>query len=124
VPVPLRQYCQETTGKHIHRTNAYQKGPDHAWESSRKVNEQLNNIWKEIFAGIFADFTAALEQERGWEFLWQCEKGENTLPTAEGFQIFPASISTKYTCRNSLAMYLWITFGVNFSPFWANPKVI
>ena len=34
VPVPLRQYCRETTGKHIHRTNAYQKGPDHAWESS------------------------------------------------------------------------------------------
>jgi len=48
----------------------------------------LNNIWKEIFAGIFADFTAALEQERGWEFLWQCEKGENTSPTAEGFQRF------------------------------------
>jgi len=66
VPVPLWQYCRETTGKHIHRTNAYQKGPDHARESSRKkVIEQLNNIWNEIFAGIFADFTAALEQERG-----------------------------------------------------------
>jgi len=64
VPVPLRQYCWETTGKHIHRTNAYQKGPDHAREISRKVIEQLNNIWNEIFAGIFADFMAVLEQER------------------------------------------------------------
>jgi len=27
--------------------------------------EQLNNIWNEIFVGIFADFMAALEQERG-----------------------------------------------------------
>jgi len=44
--------------------------------------------------------------------MWE---GENTLPTAEGFQIFPASISAKYTCRNSLAMYLWITFGVNMA---------
>jgi len=51
--------------KDIHGTNAYKKVPDHAREISRKVIKKLNNIWNEIFAKNFADFSAALAQERG-----------------------------------------------------------